>query len=285
MCLDYPFGECYVDDLNDRILPFLALNDLNHQMTIEKCFGLCFEMNDYVYAGLQNGKECWCGNEKPSMPALFQSECSMVCTGDSSPHPPSAQKCGGKLRMNVFQKRGVTKKRRKRMAEGILRGSDVEDKKYPWKALIFNRLISEWADCNTVNNVFLSVFKTQAPDGVQYEMCSGSVITNKHVLTSADCLLKNRKDMEGPEKKNAEFTDASCLFVIVGFSNKMAAMMNDDNFLKVRDRHVHPHAFTDVTEYNYNIGEQIPTISKNFYLHLNCNDNMFFQPYWSSLLS
>ena len=79
----------------NRILPFKAVAS-GGRMTVEKCKKLCFQDNDYLYAGVQYASECWCGNETPNTPAP-QRECSWRCSGDYS------QKCGGPWRMNVYQ--------------------------------------------------------------------------------------------------------------------------------------------------------------------------------------
>ena len=93
-------GECFVDS-RDRILPiqtqFQSKNDRN--MTIEECKDRCFVDNDYLYAGVQNKNQCFCGNNKPYSFAS-QSQCNQLCSGDSS------QICGGHWRMNIYQNKG-----------------------------------------------------------------------------------------------------------------------------------------------------------------------------------
>ena len=67
------------------------------KMTLELCFFLCFDDNEYLYAGVQNGKECWCGNVKPTTSAP-KYECDVPCGGDTS------QNCGAADRMNIYQR-------------------------------------------------------------------------------------------------------------------------------------------------------------------------------------
>ena len=84
----YLKGECFQDEENSRILPHNAMDDkTNKKMTLELCFFLCFDDNEYLYAGVQNGKECWCGNVKPKTPSP-KYECDEPCGGDPS------QNCG-----------------------------------------------------------------------------------------------------------------------------------------------------------------------------------------------
>ena len=89
--------QCFKD--SGRLFPFKAAND-DEGLTIEKCKKLCFEDNQYEYAGVQHANKCWCGmgNYKPTKAPAPQSECSMPCAGDST------QKCGGSWRMNIYRK-------------------------------------------------------------------------------------------------------------------------------------------------------------------------------------
>ena len=70
------------------------MND--NAMTIEKCQTFCFEKS-YIYAGVQYGMECFCGNAINPMILKPNIDCNRVCTGDSS------QICGGTWRMNIHK--------------------------------------------------------------------------------------------------------------------------------------------------------------------------------------
>ena len=107
--LDYLDGECFKN--NEGTFGRMIRDD--DDMTVEKCQGICFDDNEEilladgrldmmpVYAGVQNGNECWCGNIKPTTPADVQSECSKPCSGDNS------QKCGGKRLVNLILKKSL----------------------------------------------------------------------------------------------------------------------------------------------------------------------------------
>ena len=84
-----------------RVLPFEATTFDGLQMTVERCKKLCFEDNDYAYAGVENAHQCFCGNDRPVDPAP-QSDCNMACTGNST------QMCGALFRLNVYQKKGTS---------------------------------------------------------------------------------------------------------------------------------------------------------------------------------
>ena len=58
-----------------------------------KCISMCFGK---AFAGVQNSKDCWCGDEAPTSSLTSDDECDMPCVGDSS------QICGGASRMNVY---------------------------------------------------------------------------------------------------------------------------------------------------------------------------------------
>ena len=64
----------------------------------------------------------------------------------------------------------------------IRNGDNVENHKYPWQVLVINKLVDS------------SGMFHEDPDGSNFDICSGSIISNKHILTSAECLLKNKNN-------------------------------------------------------------------------------------------
>ena len=66
-------------------------------ITPERCVTLCGQQ-EYLYSGLQNGIECYGGND-PFNPAEKGdiSNCQIPCPGDAS------QTCGGQNTVNVYQ--------------------------------------------------------------------------------------------------------------------------------------------------------------------------------------
>ena len=84
------------------------------------------------------------------------------------------------------------------------------------------------------------------PDGITKDICSGSIITNKHILTSAECLLKNKaNDEEGyndPDNIRVQLEDAN---------RKHATTKN----IAPNGIIPHPQAFSH--GYSYNIGMQL----------------------------
>ncbi|KAF4813178.1 WSC domain-containing protein 2 [Colletotrichum siamense] len=70
-------------------------------MTINKCLSAC---SDKLYAGVEYGRECWCGNSLnyggsggTTMAAnVSSSDCSFKCPGNST------QFCGAGVRLNLY---------------------------------------------------------------------------------------------------------------------------------------------------------------------------------------
>ena len=91
--------NCYEDNPR-RVLQSTdkILNDKS--MKIEKCQKFCFDKS-YLYSGVQNTNQCFCGNEIEPEILKPSSECNKPCTGDSS------QICGGAWRMNIYKNKGI----------------------------------------------------------------------------------------------------------------------------------------------------------------------------------
>ena len=56
------------------------------KMTVESCQSTCYAAG-YTYAGVEFGKECWCGKalQGPSVnPPIAATECSVACTGNNN---------------------------------------------------------------------------------------------------------------------------------------------------------------------------------------------------------
>eukprot|EP01059_Diplonema_ambulator_P007044 TRINITY_DN1657_c0_g1_i4.p1 TRINITY_DN1657_c0_g1~~TRINITY_DN1657_c0_g1_i4.p1 ORF type:complete len:370 (+),score=104.67 TRINITY_DN1657_c0_g1_i4:104-1111(+) len=79
-----PYG-CYDDDPNARTLPYLAAD--NDQMNVGYCIGMCASQG-YTYAGVQFGRQCFCGNTLPPS-KTYATRCYSACSGDPN------QRCGG----------------------------------------------------------------------------------------------------------------------------------------------------------------------------------------------
>ncbi|KAI1406264.1 hypothetical protein F4819DRAFT_241634 [Hypoxylon fuscum] len=87
---------CYVED---PALPILEENMSpeggDAALSIPKCENTCY-LKAYVFAGVQEGNQCWCGSYEGGEWASNQTDCNIPCTGDSKAF------CGGKGLVNIF---------------------------------------------------------------------------------------------------------------------------------------------------------------------------------------
>lgn len=123
-------GNCVRDSSNPRLLPFLPGNEKQFpSLTPAKCIKACNDQN-YNFAGVQYGNECWCGDDAPPEDKIVDTEeCNQSCEGDS------AKKCGGFWRMNVYRI-GNPCQLDDTYLKGIpIEGGEVED-------------IPSWSECN-----------------------------------------------------------------------------------------------------------------------------------------
>ncbi|XP_008995527.1 sialate:O-sulfotransferase 1 isoform X1 [Callithrix jacchus] len=85
---------CFSDDGHERTLKGAVFYDLR-KMTVSHCQDACAERS-YVYAGLEAGVECYCGNRLPAMSVGLE-ECNHECKGEKG------SVCGGVDRLSVYR--------------------------------------------------------------------------------------------------------------------------------------------------------------------------------------
>ncbi|CAG2184583.1 unnamed protein product [Mytilus edulis] len=85
---------CFFDN-DDRHFDTFKLRSING-MTLKMCREQC---RGYIYVGLQNGDECFCGNELDvtNYPPKPDAECSRGCSGELN------RKCGGPWRSSIYR--------------------------------------------------------------------------------------------------------------------------------------------------------------------------------------
>ncbi|KAK2506029.1 hypothetical protein MC885_009435 [Smutsia gigantea] len=106
---------CYRDDGQQRTLKGAVFFDLR-KMTVSHCQDACAERS-YVYAGLEAGAECYCGNRLPVVNVGLE-ECNHECKGEKG------SVCGGVGRLSVYQVEELqpgSRKRRTVMYRGCFR--------------------------------------------------------------------------------------------------------------------------------------------------------------------
>lgn len=84
---------CMVDDPNSRALDGGSTQSSTN--TVESCTASC-AAKGFIFAGVEYGTECWCGNTLKST-AAPDSECNVRCGGDQWSW------CGGGYRLNVYR--------------------------------------------------------------------------------------------------------------------------------------------------------------------------------------
>ncbi|XP_030874906.1 WSC domain-containing protein 1-like, partial [Leptonychotes weddellii] len=85
---------CFSDSGRDRRLRGAVFFDLR-KMTVSHCQDACAERS-YVYAGLEAGAECYCGNRLP-VRSVRPEACNHECKGEKG------SVCGGVGRLSVYR--------------------------------------------------------------------------------------------------------------------------------------------------------------------------------------
>ena len=84
---------CFKDNIEDR--DFIGLFSLSmNKGASELCEDFC---NGYYYFALQNGGECFCGNQFGKHGAAPEDDCNYTCKSDTT------KMCGGALRNSVYR--------------------------------------------------------------------------------------------------------------------------------------------------------------------------------------
>ena len=88
-------GQCVLDDPINRVLSgaFKEFGE-SSRLTWKKCRDYC---ESYAYFGLENGNQCFCGNEyRIPLEMRAEIDCDMKCPGGVS------ESCGGDFKMNLW---------------------------------------------------------------------------------------------------------------------------------------------------------------------------------------
>ncbi|XP_058561623.1 sialate:O-sulfotransferase 1 [Neofelis nebulosa] len=96
---------CFSDSGRDRTLKGAVFFDLR-KMTVSHCQDACAERS-YVYAGLEAGAECYCGNRLP-VTSVGPEACNHECKGEKG------SACGGVGRLSVYRVQELQPGSRKR---------------------------------------------------------------------------------------------------------------------------------------------------------------------------
>ncbi|XP_033106319.1 WSC domain-containing protein 1-like [Anneissia japonica] len=86
------YKGCFKDSSNRMMWNRYAFNG----MTVSFCLHRCYELR-YQYTGLQNGNECFCGDETYSrLGQQLEVECNVACVGNPQ------EICGGTWKNSVY---------------------------------------------------------------------------------------------------------------------------------------------------------------------------------------
>ena len=156
--------------------------------------------------------------------------------------------------------------------------------KYPWAVLIFNRLSITCLELDEVMTMNRQNFEEHAEE-IPYDFCSGTLITNKHILTTAECVAENRErdaftdhtssiahqyhQMQStphgsafPATKIDVVYNRPCnIYALMGYTDINKAKVKDEELAKIKkitsysDQHHEHYSFSN--GYNYNLGRLV----------------------------
>uniref|UniRef100_A0A2K5JQX9 WSC domain-containing protein n=1 Tax=Colobus angolensis palliatus TaxID=336983 RepID=A0A2K5JQX9_COLAP len=106
--------KIFSDDGHERTLKGAVFYDLR-KMTVSHCQDACAERS-YVYAGLEAGAECYCGNRLPATSVGLE-ECSHECKGEKG------SVCGAVDRLSVYRVDELQPGSRKRESSATCKGT------------------------------------------------------------------------------------------------------------------------------------------------------------------
>lgn len=87
----YTYKSCWTDHRDSRALRTDVMR--GSDMTVETCAEFC---EGYIYFGLENGGECFCGESLEGGQVAPEKDCSKVCEGDAS------ELCGAADRLSLY---------------------------------------------------------------------------------------------------------------------------------------------------------------------------------------
>ncbi|PWW78338.1 WSC-domain-containing protein [Tuber magnatum] len=93
---NWEYVGCVLDNLTSRTFP--EREDFN-DLTVEKCIDYCVSKG-FEWAGMEYGRECYCGKSAPPQDRMGYSRCTTPCAGDDK------QYCGAAQRLSTYKAKG-----------------------------------------------------------------------------------------------------------------------------------------------------------------------------------
>jgi len=92
---DWALQGCLTDNILNRTLPTQV--NVPVGVTAETCTAACQSAGGFTFAGLENGRECWCGNAtNPVAQHVSNDDCRAVCVADHTEY------CGNANRLALY---------------------------------------------------------------------------------------------------------------------------------------------------------------------------------------
>ena len=157
--------------------------------------------------------------------------------------------------------------------------------KYPWAVLIFNRLSLTCLGLDEVMTMNKQYYEEHVEKKIPYDFCGGTLITKKHIITTAECVAENRerdaftdhtssiahqyhqmqKTPHGsvfPAAKIDVVYNRPCnIFALMGYTDINKAKVKDEKLAEIKkittysDEHHEHYSFSK--GYNYNLGRLV----------------------------
>ena len=150
--------------------------------------------------------------------------------------------------------------------------------KYPWAVLLFNRLQLSCLPLGKAMTMKLQYFE-ENENFIEFDICGGTLITKKHILTTAECVAKNRykSSVKGTPsivsqynamqntphgsafpatKIEVEYSKPCNIFALMGYTNRNKAKENDEELAQMQKitTYTDEHNYSFSKGYNYNLG-------------------------------
>ena len=84
---------CFIDRIGDRDLNVFISDEM--LFTVDQCLQAC-QIKDFLYAAIQYGNECRCGNQYGKYGQVSDDQCHYRCSN-------SVEQCGGNYRNSIYQ--------------------------------------------------------------------------------------------------------------------------------------------------------------------------------------
>ena len=152
--------------------------------------------------------------------------------------------------------------------------------KYPWAVLLFNRLQLSCLPLGKAMTMKLQYFE-ENENFIEFDICGGTLITKKHIITSAECVAENRERNAFTEKHISSIAwqyhkmkdtphgsafpaskidvvyNRPCnIYALMGYTDRNKAKEKDEELAEITKitTYTDEHNYAFSKGYNYNLG-------------------------------